>query len=46
MNLLKIWNTDGNKIEIKIDGIKNYDAIILGSVTIPDVNKVDNVYIK
>ena len=42
----EIWNTDENKIEIKIGGVKNYEAIILGSVTIPDVNKVDNVYIK
>ena len=42
----EVWSTGKNKIEIKIDGVKNFDAIILGSGSVPDVNKVDNVYIR
>lgn len=42
----EIWSTGKDKIEIKINGIKKFDALILGSDTIPDVYKVDNVFIK
>ena len=41
-----IWKSGKDKVKVKIDGIKNYDALILGSQQIPDVNKVDNVYMK
>lgn len=41
----EIWSSGKNKIEIKIKGVKKFDALILGGETIPDVNKVDNVYI-
>lgn len=41
-----VWKSGKDKIEIKIDGVKNYDAVILGSELIPDVNSIDNVYIK
>lgn len=41
-----IWKSDKEKIEIKIDGVKNFDAVILGSELIPDVNSIDNVYFK
>jgi len=40
------WKSEKDTIELKIDGIKNYDAVILGSELIPDVNSVDNVYFK
>jgi hypothetical protein len=42
----EVWSTGKDKIEIRINGVKNFDAVILGSDSIPDVNKVDNVYIK
>lgn len=42
----EVWKSGKEKIDVKIDGIKNYDAIILGSELIPDVNSIDNVYIK
>ena len=42
----EIWSSGKDKIEVKIDGVKNYDAVILGGETIPDVNKVNNVFIK
>lgn len=42
----EVWSKGKNKIEVKIDGIKNYDAVILGGENIPDVNKVNNVYFK
>lgn len=41
-----IWKSGKDKVEIKIDGVKSFDALILGSEIIPDVNSVDNVYIK
>ncbi|MDP2362868.1 MAG: hypothetical protein Q8M94_03760, partial [Ignavibacteria bacterium] len=41
-----VWKSSIEKNEINIDGIKNFDAIILGSNLIPDVNSVDNVYFK
>ena len=40
------WKLGKNKIEIKIDGVKNFDAVILGSELIPDVNSIDNVHFK
>ncbi|MEO8233404.1 MAG: M1 family metallopeptidase [Ignavibacteriota bacterium] len=40
------WKLGKDTIELKIDGVKNYDAVILGSELIPDVNSVDNVYFK
>ena len=42
----EIWSSGKDKIEISIKGVKKFDAVILGGETIPDVNKVDNVYIK
>ncbi len=42
----EIWSSGKDKIEVKIDGVKNYDAVILGGETIPDINKVNNVFIK
>jgi hypothetical protein len=45
-NKADVWQSGKNKIEIKIDGIKNYDAIILGCELVPDINSVNNVYIK
>jgi hypothetical protein len=42
----EVWKTGKEKVDVKIDGIKIYDAIILGSEIIPDVNSIDNVYIK
>jgi aminopeptidase N len=41
-----IWKSGDEKVEVKIDDVKNYDAVILGSETIPDVNSIDNVYFK
>jgi hypothetical protein len=41
-----IWSMGKNKIKIKIKGVKNFDAVILGKDSVPDVNKVDNVYFK
>ena len=41
-----VWKSGKEKIEVKIEGVKNYDAVILGSELIPDVNSVDNVYFK
>ena len=41
-----VWKSDKDNLKVKIDGVKNFDAIILGSNIIPDVNSVDNVYIK
>jgi hypothetical protein len=41
-----VWKSGKDKIEIKIDGVKNFDAVILGSELIPDVNSIDNVYFK
>jgi len=41
-----IWKSGKDKIDIRIDGVANFDAVILGSEIIPDVNSVDNVYIK
>ena len=41
-----VWKSGKNKIEIKIDGVKNFDAVILGSEIIPDVNSINNVYFK
>ncbi len=41
-----IWKSGKDKVEIIIDGVKSFDALILGSDIIPDVNTVDNVYIK
>lgn len=40
------WRSGNDKIEIKINGVKNYDAVILGNELIPDVNSIDNVYFK
>ncbi len=40
------WKSGKDKIEVKIDGVKNYDAVILGSELIPDVNSINNVYFK
>ena len=40
------WKSGKDTIELKFDGVKNYDAVILGSELIPDVNSVDNVYFK
>lgn len=42
----EVWSSGEKRIEVKIDGIPNYDAVILGGENIPDVNKVDNVYFK
>ena len=42
----EVWSKGKDQIEIKIDGVKNFDAVILGSDSVPDVNKVDNVYIR
>ena len=41
-----VWKSGKEKIEVKIEGVKNYDAVILGSELIPDVNSIDNVYFK
>ena len=41
-----VWKTGKDVIDIKIDGVKKYDAVILGGQEIPDVNSVNNVYIK
>jgi len=41
-----IWKTGKETVDIKIDGVKTFDAIILGGQEIPDVNSVNNVYIK
>lgn len=41
-----VWKSGKDKIEVKVDGVKNFDAVILGSELIPDVNSVDNVYFK
>ncbi len=45
-NTAEIWNTGKDKIEVKVDGVKNFDAVILGSDQIPDVNSIDNVFFK
>lgn len=42
----EVWMDGKEVIQIKIDGIKSFDAVILGEQYIPDVNSVDNVYIK
>ncbi len=42
----EVWKSEKDIIELKIDGVKNYDAVILGDELIPDVNSVDNVYFK
>ena len=41
-----IWKSGKDIVEIKIDGVGGYEALILGDELIPDVNSVDNVYIK
>ncbi len=41
-----VWKSGKDKIGIKIDGVKNFDAVILGSELIPDVNSINNVYFK
>ncbi|HEX9251521.1 MAG TPA: M1 family metallopeptidase, partial [Ignavibacteriaceae bacterium] len=41
-----VWKSGKEKIEVKIDGVKNFDAVILGSQQIPDVNSINNVYFK
>jgi hypothetical protein len=41
-----VWKTNIDSVELTIEGIKNFDAIILGGNEIPEVNSVDNVYIK
>jgi hypothetical protein len=42
----EVWKSGKDNIEVKIDGVKNFDAVILGSKTIPDVNAINNVYFK
>jgi len=42
----EIWKSGKEKIEVKVDDVKNYDAVILGSESIPDVNSIDNVHFK
>ncbi len=41
-----VWRSGKDNLKVKIDGIINFDAVILGSSLIPDVNSVNNVYIK
>jgi hypothetical protein len=41
-----IWKKDLNSVELTIDGIKDFDAIIIGDKSIPDINKINNVYFK
>ena len=41
-----VWKSGKEKFDIKIEGVKNFDAVILGSELIPDVNSIDNVYFK
>ena len=40
-----VWKTGKEIIDIRINGIKKFDAVILGGQGIRDVNSVDNVYI-
>jgi hypothetical protein len=42
----EVWSKGKNKVDVKIEGVKNFDAVILGSETIPDINNINNVYIK
>lgn len=42
----EVWNSGKDKIEVKFDGVKNFDAVILGGDQIPDVNSINNVYFK
>jgi len=42
----EIWESGKETIEVNIDGIKKYDAVILGDKAIPDVNSVDNIHFK
>lgn len=42
----ELWNKGEEVIKVKISGIKKFEAVILGSDIIPDVNSVNNVYIK
>ncbi|MBK7630264.1 MAG: M1 family metallopeptidase [Ignavibacteriales bacterium] len=42
----EVWKSGKDKIEVKINGVENFDAVILGSELIPDVNSIDNVYFK
>ncbi len=46
LNTAEVWDSGKDKIEVKVDGVKNFDAVILGSDQIPDVNSIDNVYFK
>ena len=39
-------NQEKKKLKLKLMGVKNFDAVILGSELIPDVNSIDNVYFK
>lgn len=41
-----IWKKDLNSVKLTIDGIRDYDAIIIGDKSIPDINKINNVYFK
>lgn len=41
-----IWEKDLSSVQLTIDGISDFDAIIAGDKSIPDINKIDNVYFK
>ena len=41
-----VWKSDINSVEIFLDGIRDYDAIILGDELVPDINTINNVYFK
>ncbi len=42
----EIWESGKEIVEVNINGIKKYDAVILGDKVIPDVNSVDNIHFK
>lgn len=41
-----VWKSDLNSVEITIEGINDFDALILGDDLIPDINTINNVYFK
>lgn len=41
-----IWEKELSSVQLTIDGISDFDAIIVGDKSIPDINKIDNVYFK
>ncbi len=42
----EVWKKGKERVEIKIKGVSDFEAVILGSELIPDVNSIDNVFFK